>query len=62
MQSTLQILRTNQKRFGFFFARFNQANGGVRRQGGEEVFFRPQGIEFDLTVEFQHALRILRPG
>src|SRR5438445_8800079 len=62
LQSPLQILGANQERLGIFSARLDKANGSLRRQGREEVFFRACSIKFESTVEFQHAVRILRGG
>jgi len=59
LQSALQILCANQESFGFFFARLDQANRGVRRQGREEISLRASGVKFKSAVEFQHALSIL---
>jgi hypothetical protein len=55
-------LRANQEGLGVFFERLDQANGGSRRQGREEVFRRTSSVKFESTVEFQHAARILRGG
>jgi hypothetical protein len=47
LQAPLQILRPNQERLGIFFARFDQTDGGVRRQGREEVFSRARSVKFE---------------
>ena len=60
LQPALQILRSYQERLGVLFARFDQANCGVRRQGREEGCFRRRRIKFESAVEFQHASRIQR--
>lgn len=57
-QSPLQVLRANQERLGFLFARFDQANRWLRWQGGEEVLLRPRTVEFESAVKFQHQSRI----
>ncbi len=58
LQPAAQILGANQKRFGVFRARFDQANGGFGRQNGEEIFFRARGIEGEAAVQFEHGDRI----
>ncbi len=58
LQASAQILRANQKWFGVFRPRFDQADGGFGRQGGEEIFLRARGIEFEAAVQFKHGDRI----
>ena len=52
-----QILRANQKRLGVFRARFDQADGGFGRQGGEKIFVAGR-VEILAAVEFKHGDRI----
>jgi hypothetical protein len=59
LQPPPQILRADQERLGPFLARFDQANRRTRRQGREKLFLARR-IKFESTVEFQHAVRILR--
>ena len=62
LQSPLQVLRADQERLGLFFAGFNEANGGTRRQSREEVLLRASSIKFQATIEFQHGERIALYG
>jgi len=57
LQAAAQVLRANQKRFGVFSARFNQADGGARGKSGEEIFVA-RGVEVLAAVEFEHEDRI----
>ena len=49
LQAAAQILRANQKRFGVFRARFDQANGRMGRKRGEEIFVA-SGVEIVAAV------------
>lgn len=54
-----QILRAKEKRLGVFCTSFNEADGGARRESGEQVFVAGR-IEVLAAVQFQHVLSILR--
>ena len=57
LQSSAQILRANQKRFGVFREGFDQADGGARGKSGEEIVIA-RGVEVLAAVEFEHEDRI----
>ena len=57
LQSAAQVLRADEERLGVFRACLDQADGGARREGGEEVFLA-RGVEVLAAVEFQHGDRI----
>jgi hypothetical protein len=58
LEAASQILGADQERLGVFGARFDEADGGLGRQGGEEVVVREGGIEGEAAVEFEHGDRI----
>jgi len=66
LQSPLQILRANQERLGFFFARFDQQTAAAAE--GRENALPPAPIKFKYTVRFSTrsgyygAARIQKPG
>ena len=50
LQAPLKILCANQVGFGFFFARLDQANRWMCRQGRKESLLRAGGVKFKSTV------------
>ena len=58
LQAAAQVLRADEEGLGVFGAGFDKADSGFGRQGGEEIFVRAGGIEFEAAVEFQHGDRI----
>src|SRR5580704_6198105 len=58
LQAALEVLGANEEGLGIFGARFDEADGGFGREGGEEVFVRAGGIEGEAAVEFKHGDRI----
>lgn len=57
LEAAAQVLCANEEGFGVGGAGLDEADGGTRGNGGEEVFVA-RGFEVLATVEFQHSDRI----
>jgi hypothetical protein len=54
-----EVLRADEERLGIFSVRLDEADGGERRESGEEVFGVGWG-ELLAAIEIEHGRRILR--
>lgn len=57
LETAAQVLRADQERFGVGGVVLDEADGGARREGGEEVFVA-SGVEVLAAIEFEHGNRI----
>lgn len=53
-----KVLRADEERLGVFSVRLDQADGGTRRESGEEIFVA-RCVKVLAAVEIKHEIRIL---